>query len=352
LEMYQRSKVMEDQLAQALLHGMATVREEARERNAEATEITDDIMYMTKENQTLHEETRVLEQRIDQLTGNARDQAAKHELASQRVRAIELERDDIAALYERVAWHTRQESLLVQRLRTRAEASTEVAAQLGGELSQAARSEDESEARATQLRLDRSVLAGQLQDIELRLAQEEQMYQSTLTDGARLESDMAAAVVAQGGAGRREAVHSHATAALGLRLPQIQAALIQVHADVAQYQRSTADAREQALRLEGLLEEERRRSRRCTAENESLRQCLETRQALPSSAASGAELANLRQEVEKRYTEVAAYDAEQQAMTAEAERLRQVLRLRLQPPREHHGVIQEEMTECDGDVSH
>jgi hypothetical protein len=337
LEDYQRSRASEEQLAQALSQAMAVVREEAREKSAEATGIMDDIMYMTKENQKLHEETRVLEQRIVQLASNAREQAGKQELASKRVRAIELERDDIAALYEKVSSHTREEALLVERLRSRTEATAELAAQLGDQLSQAVRREEESEVRAAQFRLDTSVLESQLQDIEVRLAEEEQMHQVVLMDGARLESDMAAAAAAQEGAGRREVVHAHAASALGLRLQQMHGAIAQARADVVQKKRSVAESREQTRRLEGLLEDERLRGRLCTAENESLRQCLDFNKGslVPGAATvpitdTEAAANQLRQEVEKRYAEVAAYDAEQQAMLAEKERLRILLRNRQQ----------------------
>jgi len=328
LQEHQRSKALEDQRAQALSQSMITLRKEAREKTVEAGEIMDDIMYMTKENQKLHEETRVFEQRVAQLTDNARDQAAKQQLTSQRVQAIELERNDIAALYERASWHTRQEALIVERMRTRAENSSELAARLEGELSQSARGEEESEVRVKQLRLDASVLEGQLQDVEARLSQEEQIHQSVIADGAQFESDIASAAAVREGAGHREVVHAHAAVALRLRLQQVHAAVVQAQAKIVQDQRSLAEGHEQVRRLEALFEEERRRAHQCAAENESLRQCLEARQGSPSSAADATELAKLRQEVDRRYAEVSLCDEEQQAMVAEVARLQAALRSR------------------------
>eukprot|EP00931_Biecheleriopsis_adriatica_P001585 TRINITY_DN10197_c0_g1_i5.p1 TRINITY_DN10197_c0_g1~~TRINITY_DN10197_c0_g1_i5.p1 ORF type:complete len:1289 (+),score=448.15 TRINITY_DN10197_c0_g1_i5:91-3957(+) len=306
---------------------------ESGERGTEATSIMEDLMHMTKENQDLHEEIRLLELRVKSRTSDARQQLAEQELSMQQLNAIELERDDIVRLYQQVCLQTRRQQAAIERLQADQDLARRAAGELSRELQRAQGTEEESRTRSDQLRLDMRVLEEQLADITGRISRSEEAQQEALEEDARLKGDVAAAAAACQGADEKEASQAHAFATLRLRRQQLQLALQQTRMEAAAQQRLADEAWDQVGRLESLLEGGRERLQRFAAEAQALRSCLAERgielsTGSTSASGAGSELGTaasaeqLRQQVERRYSEVGEMDEEHHQLQAEVLRLR------------------------------
>jgi len=298
------------------------LREEAHEQGKEATSILEDLMHMTKENQELHEQVRVLEQKVKTKTSDARQQLSEQELTLQRMTALELERDDIVRLYQQVSLQSRRQQTIIERLQADQDLVKRAAGDLASEMQKAADCEEQWRSRSEQLRLDMRVIEEQLADINDRVGKSELSQREALEEDMRLEGDVAAAAATHRGADQREAAHAHAAASLRLRRQQLQAALQQTKVEAAAQHRLADDGLEQAHRLQLLLEDGHARQQRLAAEAEALRTCLAGREKSP------ADVQDLQQQVEKRYAEVGEMDAEHQRLQSEVLRLRSELSLR------------------------
>jgi len=327
----------------ALNSDTALMQQEATASADEASTVLEDLMHMTRENQKLHEEVRIVEERVLTLTSSARAQLSEQGSSMQQLRTIELERDDIVRLYQQVAQQARLQSVLLDRLRSEGDSAHTSVLELGVELAHSCNGEEEWRARAAQSSVDVSVMEEQLGDLTGRLVRTEQARQDALADDLRLEEESAVAVAAARNANQQSVLRGHASSSLGLRREQLHAAVQLAQAEVVKNRRLAQDGWLQVERLGELLNHERQRHQRCEAENEALRRCLDAQRgedgmapAVDFLAGAGApptqETAALRDEIERRYAEVGEMDAEQQRLLTEVSRLRNALRLRNADP--------------------
>eukprot|EP00930_Biecheleria_cincta_P038888 TRINITY_DN26744_c0_g1_i1.p1 TRINITY_DN26744_c0_g1~~TRINITY_DN26744_c0_g1_i1.p1 ORF type:complete len:1271 (+),score=384.72 TRINITY_DN26744_c0_g1_i1:37-3849(+) len=297
------------------------LRVEARERSSEATTILEDLMHMTKENQELHEEIRVIEQRVNSRTGEARQRVAEQELSLQQLSALELERNDIARLCQQVSLQTRMQQAALERLQADHDLLKKATGEFATELHHGVSVTEALHNRSEELSLDSRVIEEQLAEIEGRLQNSEEAQLEKLQEDARLEGEIAAATAASQGADQREAAQNHAAASLRLRRQQLRDALQQTRRDAMAQHKSAQEGFLQVHRLEALLDEAQARRSRLAAEAEALRNCLSERRDA-QGIAPVAEPSDLREQIERGYAEVGEMDAEQQQARAEVLRLR------------------------------
>ncbi|CAE8608998.1 unnamed protein product [Polarella glacialis] len=300
----------------------ASICEEAHESAREACLVLEDLTHMTMENQELHEELRLLELRVTARSSDARQQIAEQDRALQHLKAIELERDDIARLYQQVGLQVRQQQAALERLQADRDLARQVSGELGAELRRGVSCEQEWSTRSEQMQLDLSVLEGQLAEMSGRISSNEESKQEELEEDARLEGDLAAAAAACQGADQREAQHAHASASLRLRRQQLQAALHQTKTEALAQRRLAEDGWAQARRLEQLLEDARAQQRQSAAETDALRKA---RRGASTTHLPLPDVADLQQAVEAKYAEVGEMDAEQQRLQSELLRLREAM---------------------------
>eukprot|EP00927_Polykrikos_kofoidii_P015992 TRINITY_DN17174_c0_g1_i1.p1 TRINITY_DN17174_c0_g1~~TRINITY_DN17174_c0_g1_i1.p1 ORF type:complete len:1330 (-),score=328.08 TRINITY_DN17174_c0_g1_i1:99-4088(-) len=350
LEEQRRVSLNRERQVDVLTHRTTDLQAEAREQASEASGIFADLAHMTRENQTLHEESRVLERRLGELVCTAKSRLAGRENTEKHLRTIELDRDDIARHYHEVSQQTRQHALLVERLRVEAETSRGDALELETALIKGAQEETECRVNSESTFRDVSMMEGQLLELTNILARVEETQEEASLEDARLEGEVAATAEVCKGADEKEAARAHTISVLGLRRQQLQTAVKQARAEVSSNQRLANETREQLRRLEMLLEDQRERCRRGATENEALRQRVAgtqrekdagsmlsaTGRDTPGKHAtissglpdSGQEAAALRKEIERRYAEVGELDAEQQSLSSEVAKMSALLRER------------------------
>eukprot|EP00929_Paragymnodinium_shiwhaense_P021079 TRINITY_DN13845_c2_g2_i1.p1 TRINITY_DN13845_c2_g2~~TRINITY_DN13845_c2_g2_i1.p1 ORF type:complete len:1383 (+),score=515.22 TRINITY_DN13845_c2_g2_i1:173-4321(+) len=333
------SRGSEEELIVALRDALATLRTESKAKQEETAGIMEDLVHMTRENQALHQQTRVLEISVANGVEAARGHVAEHERSLLQLRTVELERDDVVRLYQQVGAHARQQGMVIERLQLDTQNVQEQISQLQAEMRQVSRSEEESLSRLQQTETDLSVMEGQVQGLTQRLTRSDERREEARAEDAKLEGDVATAAELCKSTGAREVARQQEATVLGLRRTQLLAALQQARNDIAVNSRLTQEGRLQLSQLEELMEEDRKRCSRRAAENEGLRRLLEAAEASASrqedadsgKAGTSAEIAAaLQEEVERRYAKVGDLDAEQQSLVQEAQRLEKLLQERRQ----------------------
>ncbi|CAK0836415.1 unnamed protein product [Prorocentrum cordatum] len=326
-------------LLQQLQGRGAVLRREASEGSGEASTIMDDLMHMTRENQSLHEEIRTLEDGVGALARESRGLALERELGAQQLQALQLERDDVGRLYHQVCQQTRAQSAAIERLRAEGDLARSAVGAVDSDLRRALRCEEEWQAQSDQVSTDLAVVQGQVQDMAGRLLRAEASHREALQEDARLEGGVAAAAEVCRGSSLRGAAQHRAAAALRARRQQLADAAQRARAEAQAQRAFAAEGWEQARRLEALLEEGWRQLGAREEENEALRAQLQgARPAAaalpgaggPEAAQAPADAGEMRAEVERRYAEVGELDAEQSRLMAEVLVLRAALRQRPQ----------------------
>lgn len=329
------------EMLQSLRADAVRLQEEAHANSQEASAVVADLMNMTKENQKLHEDVRVMEQRVAGLSSASREQHATREVSAQLLQAIELERSDVVRMYQEVSLQARHQAVHLEQLKSEGESIQLLNGELRAEIARRADNEEECEAQSMRMKLDISVMEEHLEDLMGRLVHTEMKHCEVKSEDARLEGDVAMAAVARRDVGQRGALRDQATISLRLRREQLQAALRSARAEAGANQRVAEEGWQQVARLQGLFDEEKRKLQGSEAEGQALQRCCVEGSGSAASvgemtadvgflsgssaSASASSEAVLKEERERRYANIGDADAEQEKLLAEIARLRSAL---------------------------
>eukprot|EP00746_Dinoflagellata_sp_MGD_P167207 gnl/MRDRNA2_/MRDRNA2_97651_c0_seq1.p1 gnl/MRDRNA2_/MRDRNA2_97651_c0~~gnl/MRDRNA2_/MRDRNA2_97651_c0_seq1.p1 ORF type:complete len:1275 (+),score=371.54 gnl/MRDRNA2_/MRDRNA2_97651_c0_seq1:82-3906(+) len=289
--------------------------------------ILQDLSNMTRENQLLHEELRVMKQKTDNIQGDIEEQLQEQQSVLRGLGAIRLEKDDVVHRYQSLQEQNQRRSAASSQITLQQLHMQENIKELTAQLEQGIANEKEWRHLKLQTETDLAAVREQLRGLADRLQSTESAREAAEAVSSQLRHNAACAQRTAHDAEVKWEKQEHHAAALAARYQHVEAETRRTFAEVAEARRAIELGTQRQRALEELLLEQQLRSREVERENIALRRRLtimdsETQQP---SIVHQQDLPALRQQLEEQYLLLGDQDATQLQAAAEVRGLRQEL---------------------------
>lgn len=293
----------------------------------ETTAILQDLLNMTRENQLLHEDIRVMKQKTDAMRHATEEHALEQQQTQRGLGVVRLEKDDMIRRYQLLHEQTQRQTSASSQINSEQLRMQENIRKLSTHLEAGIANEKQWRQLKVQTDIDMAAIKGQLRSLGERLLKTESAREAAEAVSLHLRQDAALAQRTAYEAETKFSKQEHHAAALGARYQQVEVETRRTFSEVAEARHSLELGTQRQRALEELLLEQQLRSREVERENAAMRRRLavvdsETAQ----SSVTPQDLPALRQQLEEQYLVLGDQDATQLQAAAEVRGLREELK--------------------------